>query len=164
MFTCLPLTALVIMFFKTTVFDSVDVDCDGIIQTKHIKSCVRAVGLMPSEKEIDLVIKAMDPAETGNIAMGTFFVHVARMLRDVNEIEDSAKQAFEKLAYVENNEKFLSIQGLQTILLDQSGEPLTAAEADEILSSIPDDIKASGGRTGGDLKFLEFLEFLNGDW
>ena len=81
-----------------SVFDSVDDDCDGVIEIKHLGYCMRAIGLMPSEKEVEEYTKSADPERAGTIEMGQFFVLIARLFRDVGEIESSAKHAFKALS------------------------------------------------------------------
>ena len=54
------------------VFDVFDDDFDGIIESRHLGVAMRALGLFPSEAELSLLLKEIDPQQAGKIEMGDF--------------------------------------------------------------------------------------------
>lgn len=75
-------------------FDVFDENCEGEIETKYVGTLLRAFGLLPTEKEMEGILDLIQSFTKGDkVDLGTFFIVMARLLRDSGDVENAAKMA-----------------------------------------------------------------------
>jgi Ca2+-binding EF-hand superfamily protein len=143
------------------VFDVFDDDYDGIIDIRNLAPAMRALGLLPTESSIRDDIAELDASGSGKLEMGTFFAFIAKKMRDIEATEVSSKTAFMTLSHGDTKDesaKLVNIQTLVSALTDENGEPLSVAEVDQFIQSLPPHLYAQSG--GRELDFAELERFL----
>ena len=112
-------------------FDNFDKDNDGVITLKELTSIMRALGLNPTELDIQEIIKKYDKSETGKIEFNDYFDLIQQRFREP-ESEDELIQAL-KLSNKEGG-------GIPVIeiehILSNIGEKLNREEINDIIKVI----------------------------
>ena len=112
-------------------FDNFDKDNDGAITIKELTSIMRALGLNPSELDIQEIIKKYDKSESGKIEFSDYFDLIQQKYKEP-ESEEDLIQAL-KLSNKEGG-------GIPVIeiehILSNIGEKLGRDEISEIIKNI----------------------------
>ncbi|KAL9657491.1 hypothetical protein ABK040_016757 [Willaertia magna] len=131
-------------------FSLFDSDGDGAILAKELGTVMRALGLNPSQNELDEMIKSVDGKENGGNGNGTidfkeFLVLMQKKMND-NESEDEVVEAFK--VFDRDNDGVISAAELRHILTSM-GEKLNEEEAEDF-------IREADTQGDGQIKFAEF--------
>lgn len=126
-----------------SVFDLLDDDLDGYIDSKELGTAMRACGLLPNERNVEILIREYDPKGSGVIDLGSFFIIMARGWRDKGEKDFTTRAAirqllFEKLVSDDKERRFMTAQTLRNVATDVTGEPITEDEVASLIGNIPD--------------------------
>jgi Ca2+-binding EF-hand superfamily protein len=112
-------------------FDNFDKDNDGIITIKELTSIMRALGLNPSDIDIQEIVKRYDKSESGKIEFGDYFDLIQQRYKEP-ESEEELIHAL-KLSNKEGG-------GIPVIeiehILSNIGEKLSREEINEIIKNI----------------------------
>ena len=112
-------------------FDNFDKDNDGIITIRELTSIMRALGLNPSDIDIQEIIKKYDKSESGKIEFNDYFDLIQQRYKEP-ESEEELIQAL-KLSNKEGG-------GIPVIeiehILSNIGEKLGRDEINEIIKNI----------------------------
>jgi Ca2+-binding EF-hand superfamily protein len=120
------------------VFDAYDDDFDGVIDIQYLGMCMRAAGLILTEKDVIKLTSEYDPEEKGVISLANFFVLMARQMRTVEVLEMNVLHASKKMSkqtiIAGTNE--INITALRNMLVGKGGEQLNETELDDFMRDI----------------------------
>lgn len=122
------LTAEQIAEFKQTflVFDK---DGDESITTKELGTILRALGLNPTDAELEEMINEVDEDGSGSIEFDEFLIMIANKIQD-SGVEEEIRDAFKLFDRYGNN--FITATDLQEAM-SNLGEVLSETEVSEMI-------------------------------
>ena len=130
----------------TEVFKLFDKEEKGKIESVHIASIVRALGLNPSEAEVAELIKKADPSGSGTIGVDAVFT-VMEGHGIENDSEDAILAAFK---IFDNQGKGKIAATELTAICKNMGEPFTDEEAEQMMAAMDID-------DAGEVNYAEWL-------
>ncbi|EFC43878.1 predicted protein [Naegleria gruberi] len=130
-------------------FSLFDSDSDGTIVTKELGTVMRALGLNPSQGELDDMIKQVDSNNNGTIDFKEFLVLMQKKMTD-NDSEDEIKEAFK--VFDRDNDGIISAAELRHILTSM-GEKFNEEEAEDF-------IREADTNGDGQIKYEDFCRLM----
>lgn len=122
----------------TEVFKLFDKEEKGKIESSHIASIVRALGLNPSEAEVAELIKKADPSGSGTIAVDAVFT-----VMEGHGIENDSEDVILASFKIFDNQGKGKIAATELCaIVKNMGEPFTDEEAEQMMAAM--DIDGSG--------------------
>jgi len=118
------------------VFDAFDDDLDGVIDIQHLGLAMRAGGLILTEKDVVRLTSEYDPDEKGVISLATFFVLMARNMRDIAVIEDNVRKAFKKMSkatLISGADEVNLPTVVRNVLMSKGGDVLNETDMDDFM-------------------------------
>jgi calmodulin len=128
-------------------FKLFDKDDKGVIATDELGSVVRALGLSPSQAQVEEMKKKADPGGKGTVGVEAVFT-VMDGHNVVNEGEDALLEAFQIFDNAGNGT--IPATELKAIFKNM-GEPFSEEEADAMVAAADVDSK-------GNIKYEDFLK------
>ncbi|KAG8783824.1 hypothetical protein FRC15_004478 [Serendipita sp. 397] len=124
-------------------FSDLDKDGDGRITTEELGAAMRSLGLKPSDKELDFMVKQVDVDGNGTIDFNEFLVLMAQKIKDGEIL-----QAFK--VFDENGDGYISKQELASVMT-KLGQRLSDKEVDQMM-------EAADTNEDGKINYIEFFE------
>ena len=120
------------------VFDAYDDDFDGVIDIQYLGVCMRAAGLILTEKDVIKLTSEYDPEEKGVISLANFFVLMARQMRTVAILETNVLHAVKKISKqtIIAGASDINVTALRNVLVGKGGEQLHETELDDLMRDI----------------------------
>lgn len=120
------------------VFDAYDDDFDGVIDIQYLGVCMRAAGLILTEKDVIRLTSEYDPEEKGVISLSNFFVLMARQMRTVSVLETNVLSAVKKISKqtIITGSNDINVTALRNVLVGKGGEQLNETELDDLMRDI----------------------------
>lgn len=130
----------------TECFKLFDKDDKGVISTDEVGSVIRALGLNPSQAQVEEMKKKADPKGAGTVGVDAIF-SIMEGHGVVNESEDALLEAFRIFDNAGNGT--IPASELKAIFKNM-GEPFSDEEAEAMVAAA--DVDSSGN-----IKYEEFL-------
>ena len=132
------------------VFDSYDVDGNGVIEKKEMETILQRLGQPARSEQIELLFKKLNTNNDSVLSFDEFIdfmreYHLSKNKTNTNEVVE-AFQVFDK-----NNNGVLSIRELKHILTNL-GNKFSEEEVEEIFKEVDLD-------QDGNISYREFVEF-----
>jgi len=129
------------------VFKLFDKDEDGKIESAEIASIVRALGLNPSEEQVQALIKKVDPKGTGQIGVDAVFTAM-----DGHGIENDSEEKILESFKIFDNQGNGKISATELLgIMKNMGEPFTDEEGDQFMALVDTD-------SSGDVNYEEWMK------
>ncbi|XP_052271953.1 neo-calmodulin-like [Dreissena polymorpha] len=131
-------------------FNLFDKNHDGIITTQKLGRVLRAMGLNPTEIEIQEMIDDVDPEDTGCLDFDSFLNIVASRKFDDEDHEDALKEAFRM--FDKDGNGYIDAEELRVCMMNL-GEKLTLEEVEEMIREVDIDFD-------GRMNYEEFVQLM----
>ncbi|KAL4237703.1 hypothetical protein ACF0H5_002418 [Mactra antiquata] len=131
-------------------FNLYDKDNDGIIATQKLGRVLRAMGLNPTEIEIQEMIDEVDSEGTGCLDFESFLNIVASRKFDDEDHEDALKEAFRM--FDRDGNGYIDAEELRICMINL-GEKLTLEEVEEMIREVDIDFD-------GRMNYEEFVRLM----
>eukprot|EP00735_Rhodelphis_limneticus_P007978 TRINITY_DN20704_c0_g1::TRINITY_DN20704_c0_g1_i1::g.9129::m.9129 TRINITY_DN20704_c0_g1::TRINITY_DN20704_c0_g1_i1::g.9129 ORF type:complete len:153 (+),score=30.51,sp/P84339/CALM_AGABI/46.31/3e-37,sp/P84339/CALM_AGABI/45.45/7e-11,EF-hand_8/PF13833.1/0.0044,EF-hand_8/PF13833.1/7.4e-13,EF-hand_8/PF13833.1/2e+02,EF-hand_8/PF13833.1/0.043,EF-hand_1/PF00036.27/5.3e-06,EF-hand_1/PF00036.27/2.2e-08,EF-hand_1/PF00036.27/52,EF-hand_1/PF00036.27/0.019,EF-hand_7/PF13499.1/5.9e-14,EF-hand_7/PF13499.1/0.24,EF len=119
------------------IFNLVDTDGGGSIQAEELQQLMEMLGLKPTREEIEDMIKEIDEDGNGEIDFDEFVTVMSRKAQPTYP-PDEIKAAFKLFETDGMPPGHVKFSALERALTTYGPHKLTIAEADELLSQVPD--------------------------
>ncbi|KAH7825308.1 putative Calmodulin [Monocercomonoides exilis] len=134
-------------------FSLFDTDGDGVILTKELRQIIRALGINPTEKEMNEMEHICDPKDEGAVTFPTVLEMLKPRLLYIKE-EDLKQEIFEE--FDKNEDGFINVTDLYQVM-KELGEELTQEELQFMIQ------QAAGGKDVQKIDKNMFLKMVK-DW
>jgi len=116
------------------IFTLFDKDCDGFVSVEELGTMVRALGMNPTDEEVDKLKKDIDPSGMSKFDQNSFMSTVAKRGKDVETIDD----LIEALIIISSEgEKAIGIRTDRfKFYMANRGEKIPGNEIEEILGDL----------------------------
>ncbi|XP_060570280.1 uncharacterized protein LOC132728623 isoform X2 [Ruditapes philippinarum] len=131
-------------------FKLYDKDNDGIISIQKLGRVLRAMGLNPTEIEVQEMIDEVDSEGTGNLDFESFLNILASRKFDDEDHEDALKEAFRM--FDRDGNGYIDAEELRICMINL-GEKLTLEEVEEMIREVDIDYD-------GRMDYQEFVKLM----
>lgn len=131
-------------------FNLYDKDNDGIIAIQKLGRVLRAMGLNPTEIEVQEMIDEVDSEGTGNLDFESFLNILASRKFDDEDHEDALREAFKM--FDRDGNGYIDAEELRICMINL-GEKLTLEEVEEMIREVDIDYD-------GRMDYQEFVKLM----
>jgi len=116
------------------IFTLFDKDCDSFVSVDELGTMLRAMGMNPTDAEVDKLKKDIDPGNTNKFDQNSFMTVVAKRAKDTETFDDLV----EALTVISGEgDKAIGIRAERfKYYMANRGEQIPGADIDEILKDL----------------------------